>query len=125
MKKRINEILSFVTKSECFADIGCDHGKVALSVLKSGICGKVIAADISEESLMKVVKTADNERIDGLLTFVSDGFKAIPYAVDQAVIAGMGGEEICKIILEAGHKPERLILQPMKNPEKVCRVYGR
>ena len=122
MKKRFEEILSFVKESECFADVGCDHGKIALSVLKSGKCKTVIASDISAESLKKVVKTADNEGIKGLIAIVSDGFESIPYAVDQAVIAGMGGEEICKILSAAKALPERLVLQPMKNAERVRRL---
>ena len=49
---------------------------------------------------------------------VSDGFDKVTGA-DEALIAGMGGEEIVSILLNAKSLPERLILQPMKNAEKV------
>ena len=122
MRKRLETILSYVRPCNVFADIGCDHGFIAVGVLKKGICRRVIAADISPSSLNKAVNLADNERIDGLITVVSDGFKNINEKVDEAVIAGMGGEEICKILTDCRYLPERLILQPMKNADKLRRL---
>ena len=122
MKKRFNVILSFVRPCKVFADVGCDHGKIAISVAKSGIAGKVIASDVSEKSLVKAADLAVNEHIDGLITVLSDGFSKIAEPVDEAVIAGMGGEEIIKILRSAPTIPERLVLQPMKNAEKLRRV---
>lgn len=122
MNKRLETLLSFVKGCGTFADIGCDHGIIAVSVLKSGICERVIAADVSKDSLNKAVKLADNEAIDGLIPVLSDGFKAICEHVDQAMIAGMGGEEIIKILSEREDLPDRLILQPMKNSEKLRRT---
>ena len=49
---------------------------------------------------------------------VSDGFDKVGYC-DQALIAGMGGEEITAILSKAESLPNRLILQPMKNCDKV------
>ena len=121
MKKRINEILSYVRPCKTFADIGCDHGKIAVAVLKSGICEKVIASDVSSKSLQKARDLADNELIDGLITVVSDGFDEISEHVDEAVIAGMGGEEIIKILSKRADFPARLILQPMKSADKLRR----
>lgn len=122
MKKRLDIILSHVLPCGTFADVGCDHGIVAVGVLKKGICRRVIAADISEASLRKAINLADNERIGGLVTVVSDGFKNINERVDEAVIAGMGGEEISKILIDCKFLPARLILQPMKNADKLRRL---
>lgn len=121
MKKRINEILSFVRPCKVFADIGCDHGKIAIAALKSGKCGKVIASDISVKSLQKAIDGAESEGAEGIEFVVSDGFKDIKDEVDQAVVAGMGGEEIIKILSDARSMPKRLILQPMKSAEKLRR----
>ena len=49
---------------------------------------------------------------------VSDGFDNVGYC-DTALIAGMGGEEICSILLKADNLPNTLVLQPMKNCDKV------
>jgi tRNA (adenine22-N1)-methyltransferase len=52
------------------------------------------------------------------VSVVSDGFDKVKGA-DIALIAGMGGEEICSILSREKTLPETLVLQPMKNPEKV------
>ena len=39
--------------------------------------------------------------------------------IDDIVIAGMGGEEICSILESATFLPKTLVLQPMKNADKV------
>ena len=54
-------------------------------------------------------------------SYVSDGFAAFEETPDQALIAGMGGEEIVRILSEAKELPERLVLQPMKNASAVRR----
>ena len=37
------------------ADIGCDHGKLALALLQNNICNHVDLIDISQDSLTKAV----------------------------------------------------------------------
>ena len=122
MKNRIDEIFSIIPKSEIFADIGCDHGYIAKKMLDSGKCKKAIVSDISEKCLNKASELLKNEtETKRAEAIVSDGFDALPI-VDTALIAGMGGEEIIKILLNAKNAqklPETLILQPMKNAEKV------
>ena len=122
MKNRIDEIFSIIPKSEIFADIGCDHGYIAKKMLDSGKCKKAIVSDISEKCLNKASELLKNEtETKRAEAIVSDGFDALPI-VDTALIAGMGGEEIIKILLNAKNAqklPETLILQPMKNAEKL------
>ena len=122
MKNRIDEIFSIIPKSEIFADIGCDHGYIAKKMLDSCKCKKAIVSDISEKCLNKASVLLKNEiETKRAEAIVSDGFDALPI-VDTALIAGMGGEEIIKILLNAKNAqklPETLILQPMKNAEKV------
>ena len=91
---RITEIYSRLRPCRLFADVGCDHGFVAELVVKNALAEKV---------------------------YVSDGFAAFPETPDQALVAGMGGEEIVKILSAAAELPERLVLQPMKNAPKVRR----
>ena len=47
--------------------------------------------------------------------------KKVP-RTECVLIAGMGGEEIIKILSESPFVPEKILLQPMKNADKV-RVY--
>lgn len=122
MTDRLNKIFTVLKKCSVFADIGCDHGYIAKAMLDSGKCDKVIISDISEKCLSKARDLlgdyAAQNRVDSV---VSDGFEKIS-ACDQALIAGMGGEEIMAIIESAklqNKLPEKLVLQPMKNCDKV------
>jgi len=119
MNKRLETIFSEIPYCRSFADVGCDHGYVAEAVLKSGKCNDVIVSDISEPSLGKAKKLLKKYIDDGLArAIVCDGLKLVPQC-ETVLIAGMGGEEIITILSEAPFRPEKLILSPMKNQEKV------
>ena len=119
MNGRVSKIVSEIPRVKTFADIGCDHGYASLYMLKSNKCEKVVFSDISEKCLDKARSLLSDfiaeKRAEGV---VSDGFNNLP-EVDLALIAGMGGEEIVKIFNNAKSLPDGLVIQPMKNPEKV------
>ena len=102
---RINAVCSLIEPCGIFADVGCDHGMVAGYASK--ICGKVIAADVSEKAIVLLKeKFADKPNV---ICRVSDGFDLIPEPVDQAVIAGMGGRLIIKILSRYARRPDLII----------------
>ena len=119
MTDRLNKIFDSLAECEVFADVGCDHGYIAKAMLFSGKCKKVIVSDISAKCLNKAEELLNDFIQKGVAeAVVSDGFDNIRYC-DQALIAGMGGEEITAILKKAKTLPERLVLQPMKNVDKV------
>ncbi len=119
MTDRLEKIFSALPKCKIFADIGCDHGYVAKAMLDFGKCERVVAADVSAKCLEKAAKLlADYVAAGRAELVVADGFCGLP-DVDLALIAGMGGEEIVKILCSAKELPTTLVLQPMKNCDKV------
>ena len=119
MTDRLNKIFDRLTECEVFADVGCDHGYIAKAMLYSGKCKKAIVSDISAKCLNKAEELLKDFIKKGVAeAVVSDGFDKVGYC-DQALIAGMGGEEITAILSKAESLPNRLILQPMKNCDKV------
>ena len=119
MTDRLEKIFALIPNCDTFADIGCDHGYIAEAMLKSGKAKKVIIADISAKCLQKAEQLLDESIKEGMaISVVSNGFEHVP-ACDTALIAGMGGEEICDIISSAKNLPSTLLLQPMKNCDKV------
>lgn len=121
MKERIKEIAEAVPRCKTFADIGCDHGYVTQCVLSFDKCETAYISDISEKCLAKAEALLEKHIKQGRVrSIVSDGFENLPKC-DVAVIAGMGGEEIVGIISAANREklPETLILQPMKNADRV------
>ena len=119
MTERLKEIFGSIPECGTFADVGCDHGYIAKSMLKSGKCRKVIISDISEKSLSKAQNLLKSEIEKGsAVAVVSDGLKNVP-PCDCVLIAGLGGEEIINILKTAPFLPDQLVLQPMKNVRKV------
>ncbi len=119
MTDRLEKIFAIIPNCTVFADIGCDHGYIANAMLKSGKASRVIISDISAKCLQKAEQLLkENIKNGSAISVVSNGFESVPEC-DVALIAGMGGEEICDIIIKAKNLPNTLILQPMKNCDKV------
>ncbi len=110
--KRLIAATLLIEKCGTVADIGCDHGYISLYALKNSLADEVWACDISASSLNKARKLLQD--YENVRFFVSDGFKELPYKPDTALILGMGGYEIVKII--SGDKcADTLILGPHNN----------
>lgn len=116
---RIDEICSHIDRCETFADVGCDHGFCTQYALNNGLCQKAYITDISVKSLEKAVTLLKDFISKGRCVPVCcDGLASVPKDTDQVLIAGMGGNEIIKILKE-GFIPRKFILQPMKNASLV------
>ena len=115
---RLKTLLDELGSCKTFADVGCDHGYIAENMLKYGKCEFAYITDISAICLKKAENLLALEYDGRYKAIVCNGLKGVP-KVDQALIAGMGGEIICDILENADYLPDRLVLQPMKNPEKV------
>ncbi len=118
MNSRIEVIASLILPSDVLCDVGCDHGYIAKKALDKKLVEKVIVTDISMPSLNKAVELLSKYYPDKFLAIKTDGLSSVPFS-NEVLIAGMGGEEIIKILQKSAYKPVILILQPMKNADKV------
>ena len=119
MTERLKEICAHIPASEVLADVGCDHGYCARYALKNGLCRRVYITDISEKCLLKAKALLTKEIQEGsCIPLVGDGIAILPEPC-TVLIAGMGGEEIIKIL--SHHIPPVFLLQPMKSTEKLRR----
>ncbi|MEG2413689.1 MAG: class I SAM-dependent methyltransferase [Clostridia bacterium] len=110
LDKRLGAVINEID-GDVLADIGCDHGKIAIAALQQGKCKRAIASDISEKSLQKAKALAEKCKIDNIEFLVSDGFAGYEnIAVNVAVIAGMGGKEIVNILANEPKGIAKLIL---------------
>lgn len=116
LTQRLSACASLVREGASLIDIGTDHGYLPIWLLKSGKINKAIAADIGEGPLLSAKTNAKKYEAD-LECILSDGFKSITGdSFNTAVIAGMGGELISKILSEAPFEIDEsktFILQPM------------
>lgn len=109
---RLKAVLNEIKPCEVIADIGADHGKIAVSAKLGGLAKKVIASDISEPSVAKARTLAiqygaevDIRVGEGITTLSTDEY-------DTVIIAGMGGIEISLILNKAIKKFRRYIFAP-------------
>lgn len=116
MDKRLKAISESIDPCKVFADVGCDHGTIAKYVLTNNLAEKIIASDISAKCLDKA-RALIGEQHGNRVEFIEcDG---IAYRADTCAICGMGGDEIARIIIEAKHKPQSLILMPHTRTQEV------
>ena len=120
MTDRISAICAHLSPCDAFADVGCDHGYCTQYMLANGMCRRAVIADISAQSLAKAERLLHDYIAAGICASVCcDGLEGIEEgSADLVLIAGMGGEEILKILKNA-YIPRSFVFQPMKNAQKL------
>lgn len=131
LSKRLSEIASFVEPGLVLADIGTDHGFLPISLVQSGQTPEAYACDVRKGPLEQAQKNVAAAGLTGQIkVLLGDGFGALaPGDAECAVIAGMGGPLICRILEEGKAVAETLsqiVLSPQSEPDTVRHyVYDR
>ncbi|MCR5801569.1 MAG: class I SAM-dependent methyltransferase [Lachnospiraceae bacterium] len=121
LSPRLEKIISLVPEGSRICDIGCDHGYTSIELVSRGIAKSAVAMDVREGPLMKAKENITAAGLSDLIEIrLSDGFTALDKGeADTAVISGMGGRLMQKIIREAADREltwpggvETLICQP-------------
>lgn len=100
---RLVKIASLIPQVHTVADIGTDHGRLPLMLLKTQTAQHIIATDCSEKSLRKARKRFLECGMEQQVTFrTGDGLSVLTQGEAQAIVlSGMGGKTI-QDILRAG-----------------------
>lgn len=115
---RITKLCAYLDKCAVFADVACDHGYCTKYMLDNGLCESAVVSDISEKSLSKAqILLADYIKKGVCSSVCCDGLEKVKGA-DTVLIAGIGGEEIIKI-LSTAEIPQNFVFQPMKNAKEL------
>ncbi len=115
---RLKAVAELVPACGTVADIGCDHGKLAVALVQSGRARRAICGDISPGSLEKARKLVAQCGLEGTVSLrQGNGLGVLETGeADTAVIAGMGGLLISKILEEGADKaPRTLVLSPNRD----------
>ena len=122
MNNRLKAIAGLVKDGKGLIDVGTDHGYLPVYLAQNGYTGALLASDINPGPLDAARRTAreaaEEERIRFLLCDGLDGCP--PERIDTIVIAGMGGDLICRILDRAEwclDDAYTLLLQPMTKAE--------
>lgn len=98
LDKRLTAVLEEIDASRVI-DVGCDHGKLGVALLECGRAEECVFLDISAESLEKARKlSARYGYQDRSMFIVADGADYRWRDDDVIVVAGMGGNEIVKVL---------------------------
>ena len=91
-------------------DVGCDHAKLAIYLVQSGICKRVLACDINDGPVNKAKENVSrrkfmNEPLDKYINVLkNDGLTGLEDVdADRVFILGMGGELIANILESAAY----------------------
>ncbi len=113
---RLKCISKLVPENARLADVGCDHGKLPVSLILEGKVRSAIASDIREGPLARAAETAKAYGVKLPLRLSAGLDGILPGECDTVTIAGMGGTTIAEILENAPWTTEGnhlLILQPM------------
>lgn len=138
LSKRLQAVADLLSGDLKVADIGCDHGFLSIYLIEHGKAPWCLAMDVNEGPLCRA---REHIRDRGLSTYIetrlSDGAKEIRFLCEEtgrqkpeteaAVLAGMGGRLMMKIIAESLDKfvaMEEFILQPQSEISQL-RAYIR
>ncbi len=123
---RLEKIANLVEINNRVADIGTDHGYIAIYLIQNNISPYVIAGDINKKPLESARKNiADIGLGQRIETRLGSGLSILkPGEVETVIIAGMGGMLISQLLQEAPEviaTTRGLILQPMQAQEELRR----
>lgn len=124
MTGRLEKVFTLIPKAKAIADVGTDHGYLAVELLVRGRAQHVIAGDVNQGPLATAERYVQSRNLsDSVECRLGDGLRMTrPGELTGAVICGMGGF-LMKNIVEGG--PEDLefyVLQP-QNGQGQLRSY--
>ncbi|MGI5825277.1 MAG: tRNA (adenine(22)-N(1))-methyltransferase [Bacillota bacterium] len=126
LSNRLLAVAKQVEKDARVADIGTDHGYLAVYLTVNNISDYVIATDRAKGPLTSATQLVELLSLDAKIdTRLGDGLDVLKAdEVDNICIAGMGGMTIIDILKahpEIVGSVKKLILQPQRGASKVRR----
>ena len=122
LDRRLRRAGDYVREGAFVADVGTDHAYLPITLLLEGKIRGGVVSDINEGPILRAKENMARYGVgDRLIPLRCDGLsELLPYAPEDILILGMGGELITEILRAAPwtkEKGRRLILQPMTHPE--------
>ena len=117
LSKRLQMLADMVTAGSRVADVGCDHGFLAIYLVQRKTSPRALAMDVRRGPLNAAREHIEERGLGEYIeTRLSDGIRELkPGEADAVVCAGMGGRLMQSILSEDLKKTEslrELILQP-------------
>lgn len=104
LSKRLETVAKMVEPTAFLVDIGCDHGFLAIKLVREGIAKKALCTDVNEGPLQRAKEHIKEEKLENQIgTCLSDGLLSADKDMHftAATICGMGGLMGVKIIYDS------------------------
>ena len=99
ISKRLLACAAVVEPGQRVADVGTDHGYLAIYLLQSRRASRVLAADVAEQPLARAMENARRFGVrEGLSFHLCDGVRGLPRDFDVLLMAGLGAETMVGIL---------------------------
>ncbi len=124
LTKRLQAILDIVPQAGVIADVGTDHGYLAVAMIKEKKAGRVIAIDVNARPLETAKRYIESCQLTPYIECrLSNGLQNTRVGeLTGAVICGMGGFLMRDIIREAPELLDFYVVQP-QNGQAELRQY--
>lgn len=119
LSKRLKRVYDFIPLNNIVVDVGCDHGYLAIELIKSNKSPLVIATDNKKGPLAKAKSNIALEGIDNRIKLVlTNGLNNVVDEFDVLTISGMGVYNIINIVESSIEKlnDKIIIVQINKDP---------
>ena len=108
LSERLQTIYNMVPKG-IVADIGADHGKLMIALFEGGVISHGYAVENKKGPYNRLVSALKEKKLEeDVVPLFSDGIEDLPEAVHTVVIAGMGGDNILKILKKHPNKTKQI-----------------
>lgn len=109
LSKRLEMVASLVPNGTKCADIGADHGYLIINLFLSRQIQSGYACENKVGPFERLKKNIETNKVSEYIQVdLSDGIRTIPENIDTVIIAGMGGDTVCKIINDSLSKLDQI-----------------
>lgn len=124
LSRRLKAVAALVDEGACVADIGTDHAYIPIDLVRRRVVPRAIAMDVHAGPLERAREHVCEARLERAIELrLSDGFeKLLPGEADCAILAGMGGGLVMRILKaywDVTCSLKTCILQPQSEIAKV------
>lgn len=117
LSKRLEQVATMIPQCQTVADVGTDHGFLAVALIEKEIAQQVIAIDVNQGPLESAKGLVKERKLENVIECrLGDGLAVTTAGeVDCAVICGMGGELMQHIIMVGPELLRTYVLQPQSH----------
>ncbi|WP_342263749.1 class I SAM-dependent methyltransferase [Spiroplasma endosymbiont of Clivina fossor] len=122
LSHRLATIANLVNPNDIVADIACDHGLVAIYLVKKKGMNNIFVSDINPKALAQAQKNIiQNQLQNNIFPILGDGIKWINASdnINCVIIAGLGAKTIINILTNDYQSINRYIIQTNNEMSKI------